>query len=127
MIAVAFTYEGVVSDMEIDRVSTLADVQQTLCRMFRKTFPMMKATLALEDHIFDEFIDKPFATCDGGVTFEVAFAPTDDPFFYDWMDRRAPKVTLEDEIAYDEAVSSGEAVEDLRAWLIKQRHQFEPA
>ncbi len=78
----------------------------------------MKAVLMTADGVkYDEFLQLPFANCVEGEIFDVIFMNTDDPYFYDKMDRARPKTTLEEEIAHEEAVKAGATTEDLRTWV----------
>ena len=60
---------------------------------------------------------QPFLDCKDGEEIQVAFAQTDDPFFYDLADRRSHKISLEDEMAWEEARASGSTTLDLQDWL----------
>ena len=42
---------------------------------------------------------------------------TNDPYFYDLADRIGPTISLEEEIAYDDAVSAGATALSLEAWI----------
>ena len=84
-IEVKFEAESVMIDVEPDM--PLGKVQKTLCRTFRQCFPRRKATLKIDDKIYDEFIQQPFENCSEGAVAVVSFAQTDDPFFYDSFDR----------------------------------------
>ena len=128
MASFMFSHAGDAREMEVERDFTLGDVQELLCLAFGKKFPKMKAVLTIDDEMFDEFMQKPFVNHEEGMTFDVEFGPTDDPFFYDVADRVHPKISLEDEVAFDEAVNRGEVPGDtcIKSWVIKQRHQFAP-
>ena len=63
----------------VTRGTPLRDVQAQICRQFKKQWPATKADLAEGEHVFDEFIHKPFANCSGGETLLVIFSRTDDP------------------------------------------------
>ncbi len=106
----------------VPRGSSLGDAQQQLCRAFRRRFPAMKAVLMSADDVrYDEFLQLPFANCVEGEIFDVTFMDTDDPYFYDKMDRARPKITLEEEIAHEEAVKVGATTEDLQTWVRELR------
>ena len=95
----------------------LRRVQKELCGLFRRPFPAMMASVRTENKTFDSFMDQPFLDCQDGEEIQVAFAPTDDPFFYDLADRRSPSVALEDELTWEEERASGSTALDLQAWL----------
>ena len=98
------------------------DAQRMRCAQLRARFPAMKAVLKYGDVLYDEFSDKPFLNCLDSATFELDFIETDDPYFYDKADRCRLKVKLEEEVEYDEAVSSGAApVSDLETWVRGRR------
>ncbi len=102
----------------VARGSSLEDAQQQICRAFRRRFPAMKAVLMTADGVrYDEFLQLPFKNCVEGAIFDVEFMNTDDPYHYDKMDRTRPKITLEEEIAHEEAVKVGATTEDLRTWV----------
>ncbi len=86
MLRVAFQFDDVEESCEVDRASSLADVRQLLCRLYRQSFPAKKAVLT-SDNTYDAFVQYPFKTRSEGATFEVEFVDTDDPFFYDKADR----------------------------------------
>ncbi len=72
------------------------------------------------DNTYDAFVQYPFKACSEGATFEVEFLDTDDPFFYDKFDR-GPKIELEEEVAYDDAVAAGTATTGIEAWVWARR------
>ena len=124
MIKAAFRRDGEVWPCVVDRAWSLRDVQRMLCEQFRARFPAMKAVLEHGDVLYDEFSEKPFLNCLESATFEVDFIETDDPYFYDKADRCRLKVKLEEEVEYEEAVSSGVApVSDLETWVRGRRAQ----
>ena len=78
----------------------------------------MKAVLQTADGVrYDEFLQLPFGDCVEGKVFDVEFMSTDDPYFYDKIDRARPKITLEEEVAHDEALNSGATTKDLQTWV----------
>ena len=121
MLRVAFHFDDVEESCEVDRASSLADVQQFLCRLYRQSFPAKKAVLTSDDNTYDAFVQYPFKTCNEGATFEVEFVDTDDPFFYDKADRIGMKIELEEEVAYDDAVAAGTATTGIEAWVLARR------
>ena len=91
-------------ELTVTMRSRLRDVQETVCRVFRKSFPSTKVCLARGTTTFDEFTDLPFVGCVGGDVLAVVFMNTDDPYFYDLRDRRTPRpctppLELENELA----------------------------
>jgi hypothetical protein len=86
----------------VHKNASLRDVQQDVCRMFHQRFPAKKAILVdAMGRTFDEFIQKPFHRCKEGDNIIVRFNDTDDPYFYDWFDRKGSKLKLEEEIALE--------------------------
>ena len=120
MVRVAFRCASVEESCEVERTSSLADVQQLLCRFYRQSFPAKKAVLTSDDVLFDAFVQCPSKTCSEGAAYEVKFVDTDDPFFYDKFDR-GPKIELEEEVAYDDAVAAGTATTGIEAWVLTRR------
>ncbi len=120
MVRIAFQCAGVEESCEVERTSSLADVQQLLCRFYRQSFPAKKAVLTSDDVLFDAFCQYPFKTCSDGAIFTIKFENTDDPFFYDKFDR-GPKIELEEEVAYDDAVAAGTATTGIEAWVWARR------
>jgi hypothetical protein len=139
MLVVTFRVSGgKTHEANVPRHGTLGDLQRSLCTIFGKRFPAMQANLEVRGQVFDEFGHVPFAQCACGcespprdshamcpcgakaeacVTFERAT----DPFWFDWADRREPKCTIEDEIAYEDAHRLGDTSLNLSAWL-RERH-----
>jgi len=106
---------------ETGRRVRLRDLQRALCHHFRQRFPVMKATLTCGEAVYDEFIDLPFQHCRDEDVFDVSFVKTNDPLFYDIADRVGVKLTLEEEVAYDLAVSDGLATDGIEAWAAARR------
>jgi len=99
----------------------LRDVQQELCGLFRRRFPAMKASVRANKTTFDSFGDQPFLKCADGESVEVMFSDTDDPYFYDIADRRAPKITIEDEIEWDRQIAADDTTLSLEEWIRDRR------
>ena len=81
----------------------------------------MKAVISRRDYpetVYDEFDDKPFAT--PSTSFNIEFIPTDDPSFYDLIDRAQPNISLE-ECEFDEEVRQGIAERTLSEWVLQKR------
>ena len=91
--AVLRTAYGESHEVAVEPGTSLRDLQRVLCKLFRQRFPAMKATLMVENEVYDEFIQIPFKNRVGTVEAAVKFAPTDDPFFYDLRDRKPQKKT----------------------------------
>ena len=109
------------------RDASLGDVQQVVCRRFGRRFPATKAKIMVGDHLYDEFMDKPFLSCaaDGDCAV-VTFAATDDPHMYDKFDRARLKIDIEEEVAYDIAAAAAELegappIDELEAWVMRRR------
>ena len=68
--------------------TSLRDVQETVCRLYRAPFPKTKVCLTHGGHTYDEFSQRPFINCCGGEVMNAVFIKTDDPYFYDLRDRR---------------------------------------
>ena len=78
---------GEMREIAVDPSASLRELQALVCKIFRKRFPAMKATLVVGDDVYDEFIQVPFRGCSGSVEAIITFADTDDPYFYDLRDR----------------------------------------
>ena len=74
-------------ELEVFEDTCLGAVQRILCRHFQQRFPFSKASLTIENETYDEFIQEPFRTCRDGAVVHVCFDDTDDPLFYDLLDR----------------------------------------
>ena len=92
---------GKVAQIEVGFHTPLGQVQKALCLAFGQRFPATKATLTVDGETYDEFIQKPFHRCKEGDNIIVRFNDTDDPYFYDWFDRKGSKLKLEEEIALE--------------------------
>ena len=66
----------------------LRDVQEIICRLFRKTFPATKACIVEQAWTHDDFFNQPFLNSADGDVMRVSFIKTDDPYFYDKFDRK---------------------------------------
>ena len=70
-----------------DKAVLLRDLQELLCTTFKYPFPKTMVSLRVDGTTYDDF-QQPFAK---GVPDEpcvVRFVETDNPYFYDWRDRR---------------------------------------
>jgi hypothetical protein len=142
MIAVTFrSFDGQTYETSVPKLGALRDLQRCLCIVFGSRFPATQANLKVGGHLYDDFADIPFANCDpacscetgagasqaacgcgaASIDADVTFEPTSDPFFYDWADRSGPKHTLEEEVAYEDALGLGETSQSFRAWLRERR------
>ena len=98
----------------------------------------MQANLEIGGHKYDDFDHVPFADCtcrceslprDAQVACScgekvqafVTFERATNAYWFDWADRREPKCTLAEEIAYDVAVERGDTSLNLREWLRERR------
>jgi hypothetical protein len=135
MLAVTFrASDGRKHEASVPRHVALRDLQRGLCTIFGASFPSMQANIQVGGRLCDEFDHVPFAGCacrcespprdphsecacgakaEACVTFERAA----DFFWFDWADRRQPKCTLEEEVAYDDALRLGSTSLNLCAWL----------
>ena len=90
------------------REASLRNVQKEICSVFGERFPAMKADIVFGKAVFDSFIDRPFVACADGDVMEVRFQPSDDPYWYDFADRRMPKVSVDTDIEKEAAVTGAE-------------------
>ena len=124
MVRIAFQCAGVEESCEVERTSSLADVQQLLCRFYRQSFPAKKAMLTSDDVLFDAFCQYPFKTCSEGAICTIKFGSTDEVLFYDKFDRIGIKIELEEEVAYDDAVAAGTATTGIETWVLGRRAEL---
>ena len=127
MITVTFrAVDGKTIETSVSKFVALRDLQRDLCSFFGARFPAMQANVEVEGRIYEAFDDVPFAncghvcacegerepqttsTCGAKAEAAVIFEPTTDLYFFDQADRRGPKHTLEEEVAYEEAAKLGE-------------------
>ena len=108
-IPITFTWGALSKLLPVNPGATLGGVQATLCKAFGQRFPAMRANVVCRGVKYDEFRDHPFALLLPGEGVGVEFSATDDPFFYDVADRGTRgqlRVTLEEEVLYEEALTS---------------------
>ena len=74
--------------LTVARCTRLREVQEQICRLFRKSFPATKVCLAMGSRSYDEFFDLPFVSVVDDAVMNVVFISTYDPYFYDLADRR---------------------------------------
>ena len=128
----AVTFRGINGEThlieQIPSEVTLRDLQKKLCKAFHVPFPSTQATLEIEGVVYDDFEQHPFLDyailCDGASAATdalVLFEPTTDLFWFDWNDRRKPECTVEEEIAYEDALALGHTDLVLYDWLQKHR------
>ena len=83
---------------------------------------MKMATLIVNETIYDDMIESPFVAVVGeSVEAEVIFTDTFDPFFYDWFDRRGPKVPLTEEMLWEQEKAQGLTDLSLEKWFRQKR------
>lgn len=130
MIGVTFEVtEGHFLIAEYEQNISLRDLQAPLCALFKKRFPKMMAVVTVEGVVYDDFDESPFARSTGdavmaAVQFEVN---TTDPYFYDWIARRLPKVTLAEEAQWEQQTADGVTDMPLAKWLRETRALTLPA
>ena len=71
---------------------SLRNVQAKICRLFGKSFPATMAALIINGKRYTSFLDRPFTRCDPGCDVQVVFRATNDPYFFDWEQRRSRRV-----------------------------------
>lgn len=99
--------------LEVDSQVRLRCMQPVLCRLFRKSFPLHRAEVVVGPCPHTHFHSQPFlavADRQDDVDVLVVFERNvEDPFWYDFADRRMPRATVEDELAWDAAAAAGDA------------------
>ena len=121
MVLIVFQCSQVKNSFEVDRTSSLADVQQVLCRLHGQTFPAKKAVLTSQENTYDGFNQCRFATCKDGAIYEVRSVSTDEVLFYDKLDRIGSKITFKEEVAYDDDVAAGMTTSCIQEWVVARR------
>ncbi len=108
---------------DVPRNICLRDLQRNLCALYKQHFPKMIAILEVQGDIFDGFHQSPFVAAYGEqVEATVSFQENRfDPFFYDWIDRREKKISLEEEMRWEEEKESGTTDLSLDDWICARR------
>ena len=131
MIAVKFGKVGCVASMEavLPKTTQLRDVQKDLCDSFKERFPKKLASLKVYDKTYDDFMDCPFEDVLGEqIEVLVTFQDTKDPYFYDLIDRKMMKYTIEEEMEWEFQTARGETCLTFVEWLkAKNAHPLSEA
>ncbi len=113
--------------MDVPRNICLRDLQKKLCVLYKQRFPKMMAILEVQGDVFDGFEESPFVAVQGEeVEATVSFMENRfDPFFYDWIDRREKKASLEEEMLWEDEKEN--AITDLALddWICARRSATE--
>ena len=109
--------------MDVPRNICLRDLQKDLRALYKQRFPKMMATLEVHGNVFDGFEESPFVAVQGEqVEATVSFQENKyDPFFYDWIDRREKKTSLEDEMQWEDEKENGITDLALDDWICARR------
>ncbi len=109
--------------MDVPRNICLRDLQKDLLALYKQRFPKMMATLEVHGNVFDGFEESPFVAVQGEqVEATVSFQENKyDPFFYDWIDRREKKTSLEDEMQWEDEKENGITDLALDDWICARR------
>ena len=119
-VTLSFAWGPVVKSLSVQRSSSLCGVQSVLCRAFGQRFPVMQAYVTCRGEKYDEFSDQPFKLLLQGEGIAVEFVLTDNPYFYDVVDKRGPlRITLEEEVAYETA--GDDNLPPLTHWVLARR------
>ena len=105
MIQIALQFEGDERRIAVRREATLREVQKQICSVYRQPFPKNKCVLVVDGVRYEDFIEKPFEDVPELALCTVQFHVTDDPYFYDFMDRKGSKLTLGEELQIEDAVA----------------------
>ena len=90
---------GAMAEITVPSKQTeLRYLQKQICRAFGERFPRMAATLQVGREVYDDFAHVPFATGPPSGTCIVVFEDSNDPFWYDYADRKGKGPSLEDEM-----------------------------
>ena len=100
----------------------MRDMQRELCCLYKERFQKKMASLIVDSTPFDDMAESPFVAVPGdSVDAEVIFTDTNDPFFYDWFDRRSTKVPLSEEMLWEQEKAQGLTDLSLEKWF-RERH-----
>ena len=78
---------GEIATLDVASDPRLGACQKQLCKIFKQRFPLFMASVRVGGELYDEFEQQPFLSCGENDTIDVSFAPTDNPIFYDLIDR----------------------------------------
>jgi hypothetical protein len=120
MIAVKFSHCGYTTplSMMLSKTIQLRDVQQDLCSFFKQSFPKKMAKVKVYNRTYDDFMEYPLEDAIGEeIEATVTFEDTKDPYFYDVIDRKTFKCSLEEEIQWEKETGNGETCLTFREWL----------
>jgi hypothetical protein len=111
--------------LPVFRCQQLRDLQQGLCEAFRASFPSEMAVVTTDTgKCFEDFQSVPFKDVPHEIVevqARVEFLATDNPYFYDVWDRRGRKVSLQEEMRWEDAKNNGAMSLDLNAWIENER------
>lgn len=79
---VTLKVDGEAHEITVTRNTYLRDVQEQICRSFKKQWPATMAVIVFDQDRYDEFAQKPFMASSGGDVIMVEFMATDDPHPY---------------------------------------------
>ena len=101
----------------------LREVQQALCSFFKQSFPKKLAKVKVYEKIYHDFEDYFLEDVIGEeIEVNVVFEDNNtDPYFYDVIDRRGVKCTIEDEIQWELETTRGDTCLTLAEWLRSKR------
>ena len=117
-----FTWGPVQKTLSVQRTGSLGGAQSALCHAFRQRFPVMQAYVTCRGEKYDEFSDQPFKLLLQGEGVAVEFVLTDNPYFYDIVDRRGSlRITLEEEVAYETDHAGDDNLPPLTDWVLARR------
>jgi len=123
-VTLSFAWGPVQKTLSVQRTGSLGGAQSALCHAFRQRFPVMQAQVSCRGEKYDEFSDQPFKLLLQGEGVAVEFVLTDNPYFYDVVDRRGPlRITLEEEVAYETAGdhAGDDNLPPLTDWVLARR------
>ena len=114
---------GASSTLSCHRYATLRSLQREVCSLFAKNYPFCGVSVCIGNQAFSDGDDVPFRCAVDGDTATVIFSrQQSDPSGYDFVQRRrANRVTLADECAFEQQVDSGETELSLEEWIWANR------
>ena len=114
---------GASSTLSCHRYATLRSLQREVCSLFAKNYPFCGVSVCIGNQAFSDGDNVPFRCAVDGDTATVIFSRQQtDPSGYDFVQRRrANRVTLADECAFEQQVDSGETELSLEEWIWANR------
>ena len=115
--------QGSSCTLNCHRYATLRSLQREICSLLAKNYPFCGVSVCIGNQAFSDGDNAPFRCAVDGDTATVIFSRQQtDPSGYDFVQRRrANRVTLADECAWEQQVDNGETDLSLEEWIWASR------